>query len=218
LSKIYGAQEKQLLVRDPTLFSEKNFSPKEIITIGGSTTWGSGMTPISEGKNNILPLEDTFPYQLNSILLINNFSYGVSNLGIVGASSICTLNVLKYFDLTKSKILIVHNGYNDLPIFQINDNKAYFLNTDSKNSFCMYKSFIGKKIYDIKRILSYNFPLLSEHLNRSLVNGDKDVYLGYELTKNDMFTAVPVNEIENYSLKYEVNFLNTNKLIINYAK
>ena len=176
------------------------------------------MTPISEHKNNILPLEATFPHQLNSLLLNNNFAYRVSNLGIVGASSTCTLNVLKYFDLVNSKIIVVHNGYNDLPIFKIKDSTAYFLKTDNKNGFCMYNSNSEKRIYDIKRILSHNFPLISGFLNKSLVNGDRDVYLGYELTNNDLFAAVPINQINNYSLKHEATFLHTNKLIVDYAK
>ena len=218
LSIIYGEQEKQLHVREPELFSEHKNTPKEIITIGGSTTWGSGITPISENNKNILPEKDTFPFQLNTKLNSSNYSYQVSNLGIVGASTICTLNVLKFFDINNSKILIVHNGYNDLPIFRIKDNSSYFLNTENKKSFCMYESKLSKIFYDIQRTLSYNFPIISKYLNKNLVNGDKDVYLGFELTNQDLFTKIPLDDIMNYSLKHEVNFLKINKLIIEYAE
>lgn len=215
LSQIYGAQESQLLARLETNKKSETLENKNVVALGGSTTWGSAMMP---NNQNVMPVSHTWPYLLDQVAIENGDIIKTANLGAVGASSECTLKILQYFYKPNLKLFIVHNGYNDLPIFtELREDSYIAINTDIKTDFCMYETPLHKIIYDVKRLLIHNVPMFRHLLNSGMVNGDRNVYLGFELTETDQFVTLNNETIEEFSEQRTKKFIESNKKLIEFA-
>ena len=215
LDQIYGAQESQLLARLETDNTDEPLEIKNAVALGGSTTWGSAMMP---NNQNVMPIKHTWPYLLDQVALDYGDRIKTANLGAVGASSECTHKILRYFFKPNLKVFIVHNGYNDLPIFTKLEKDSYTaINTDIKTDFCMYETPLHKILYDMKRLLIHHAPMFRRFLDGGMVNGDRDVYLGFELTETDQFVKLNNETIKEFSEKRTKKFLDSNKKLIEFA-
>ena len=188
----------------------------QMAALGGSTTWGTAMMP---DNKNIIAEENTWPHILEAELNLKKPELRVLNLGVVGASSDCSLGALKHFFSRHIKTIIVHNGYNDLPIIMgVEDDKTLVLDTTAKTEFCMYRSSIQKFIYDFKRLLIYNFPMTNHILGSSMVNGDRDIFLGYEMNRADNILKLSDEEMSELYAEAIDKFIASNKRLVAFAK
>lgn len=213
--QIYGVQETQLLARHETDTSDEPINAKNAVALGGSTTWGSAMMP---NNQTVMPVKHTWPNMLDQIAGQNGDPIKTANLGAVGASAECTFKILKYFYSPNLKLIIVHNGFNDLPIFsEVGENSFTAINTDIKTDFCMYESKYHKIIYDFKRLLIHNAPMFRQVLGGGMVNGDKNVYLGFELKDNDQIIKLNKDSVREFSIQRAKKFIASSKKLIDFA-
>ncbi len=216
VKKTYGPQERQLLARYETSNSIANMKSAQFAALGGSTTWGSAMMP---DNKNIIAEKNTWPHILEAELKLKKPELRVLNLGVVGASSDCSFGALKHFFNRHIETIIVHNGYNDLPIIMgKKDDKTLVLDTKAKTEFCMYRSSFQKTIYDFKRLLIFNFPITNHIFGNSMVNGDRDIFLGYEMERADNILKLNDEEMSELYVKAIDKFIASNKRLVAFAK
>jgi len=171
-----------------------------IFTLGGSTTYGWGVSP-----------EQVYPAQIEKFLREKDKNFGtVINFGVVGISSQTTNEFIKN---TLSKynpsIYVIHDGYNDLPLIlkkegsdsyeyiPINDSHAFNPVMNPIASFFRYN------FWSTRNRLFDNIAFI-----RDLFANQGNIFLGHDYTK------LKVQKGNSQDIEKENQF-RTNQLISN---
>ena len=178
------------------LQNQSDPSPR-IFCVGGSTTHGCAT-----------PLEGSFPGLLKSLLDYNQKKASVYNCGVSGVNSVATnffvKNILSRYN---PQCIIIHDGYNDLPIAitKTGEDEYLYITPDYQKP---YNPYINNPLARYcSSFIKINFPMTRQFLLETMkktMHNQKDLFLGFDSTKYPRMKGPGIKVAQENSLRIKI--------------